>query len=128
MSPISTQYSNQNKKPQIMENTLKSSSISSNTITNRVLAVVSYFTLVGWFIALMMNEKEQCTLVKFHLRQSLGLIITGAVLMLIPLIGWCLNVVLLAAWFVGVISALKQQEYLIPFLGEFYQRHLVFIK
>ena len=92
------------------------------------IAVISYFTLLGWIVALVMYDKHQSSLANFHLRQSLGLIITGAILSLIPLVGWALNVVVLLAWLVGLCCAIQGKEYAVPLLGDFYQEHLDFIK
>lgn len=92
------------------------------------IAVISYFTLLGWIVALVMYDKHQSSLANFHLRQSLGLIITGAILSLIPLVGWALNIAVLLAWVVALCCALQGKEYSVPLLGDFYQEHLDFIK
>ncbi|MCJ8293931.1 MAG: hypothetical protein MJK15_05945 [Colwellia sp.] len=93
-----------------------------------LVAVISYFTLIGWVVAMVIYDKHQSTLASFHLRQSLGLIITGAILSLIPLVGWILNIGVLLAWVIGLYSAIRGQEYKVPLLGDFYQQHLDFIK
>lgn len=92
-----------------------------------LVAVVSYFTLIGWVVAMIIYDKHQSSLASFHLRQSLGLIITGAILSLIPLVGWVLNIGVILGWIVGVYSAIQGQEYKVPVLGDFYQEHLDFI-
>ncbi len=93
-----------------------------------LVAVISYFTLIGWVVAMIIYDKHQSSLASFHLRQSLGLIITGAMLSLIPLVGWVLNIGVILAWAVGVYSAIQGQEYRVPLLGDFYQKHLDFIQ
>ena len=93
-----------------------------------LVAVISYFTLIGWVVAMVIYDKHQSSLASFHLRQSLGLIITGALLSLIPLVGWILNIGVLLAWAMGLYCAITGQEYKVPFLGDFYQQHLDFIK
>ena len=92
------------------------------------VSVISYFTLIGWLVAMVINDKHQSSLVSFHLRQSLGLIITGAILALIPLIGWVLNIAVVIIWFVAIFSAIQGQVYKVPLLGNFYQQHLDFIE
>ncbi len=93
-----------------------------------LVAVISYFTLIGWVVAMIIYDKHQSSLASFHLRQSLGLIITGAILSLIPLVGWVLNIGVILAWAVGVYSAIQGQEYKVPLLGDIYQQHLDFIQ
>lgn len=94
----------------------------------KFIAVISYFSLLGWVIAMIIYDKTHSDFASFHLRQSIGLIITGSVLLLIPLIGWLLNIAIIIAWFIGLCSAIKQTEYKIPLLGDFYQKHLDFIQ
>ena len=93
-----------------------------------LVAVISYFTLIGWVVAMIIYDKHQSSLASFHLRQSLGLIITGSILSLIPLVGWVLNIGVIFAWAVGVYAAIQGQEYKVPLLGDFYQQHLDFIQ
>jgi uncharacterized membrane protein len=94
---------------------------------DKLVAILGYFTLVGWMIAILMYGSHRSALARFHLRQSLGLTITGAILSFIPLVGWvlCLGVVL--AWFLGVYYAITGHKLAVPLLGDFYQRHLTFI-
>jgi len=42
-----------------------------------LVAVISYLTVIGWIVAMIIYDKHQSSLASFHLRQSLGLIITG---------------------------------------------------
>jgi uncharacterized membrane protein len=100
--------------------------ISSNSA--RLVAVVSYLTLLGWLVALLVFGHHKSSFATFHLRQSLGLIITGALLSLIPLIGWVLYTVVLAAWVFGLFYAIKGVKKPIPLIGDFYQNNLDFIK
>jgi uncharacterized membrane protein len=93
-----------------------------------LVAVISYFTLIGWVVAMVIYDKHQSAFASFHLRQSLGLIITGAILSLIPLVGWMLNFAVIIAWAIGLYSAIQGQEYKVPLLGNFYQEHLDFIQ
>ncbi|MBU2870510.1 hypothetical protein [Colwellia sp. E2M01] len=93
-----------------------------------LVSTLSYLTLIGWIAAMVINGKHNSTLVSFHLRQSIGLIITGAFLTLIPLVGWALNLGIIIAWVMGLYSATQGQEYKVPLVGKFYQKHLIFIK
>lgn len=94
----------------------------------KIVAILSYVTLIGWLVAIVLHGKHKSHFATFHLRQSLGLIITGALLALVPLIGWLMNVVVCLVWFYAIFFAVQGREQKVPFLGAFYQEHLDFIK
>lgn len=94
----------------------------------KVVAVVSYLTIVGWLCAIVIYGHHKSRLSSFHLRQSLGLIVTGCLLSFIPLIGWFLSLAVIAAWCHGLYHASKGEELPVPLLGDFYQAHLDFIR
>jgi len=94
----------------------------------KVVSVLSYLTIIGWLIAAVLYGNHRSSLARFHLKQSLGLILTGTVLIFIPLIGWMLSVLVYLAWCVGLYHAFNNQRYLLPFIDNFYQTHLDFIK
>lgn len=94
----------------------------------RIVAVISYFTIVGWLIALIAYGSYKSPLATFHLRQSLGFIVSAAVLSFIPLIGWLLLILLALFWVISVIHAIKGDFYLVPKLGYFFQEHFTFIR
>ena len=102
--------------------------LADNTKVAKFVAVISYFTLIGWVVAMIIYDKNHSSLASFHLRQSIGLIITGAFLSFIPLVGWVLDIGVILAWGIGLYSAIKGQEYKVPVLGDFYQKHLDFIE
>ncbi|WP_221932871.1 DUF4870 domain-containing protein [Thalassotalea sp. PS06] len=92
------------------------------------VAIIAYFTLIGWIIALIMFGQKPTRLAAFHLRQSLGLFLTGVVLSFIPLIGWALVFPLLVLWVVGLIQACEGEAKPLPVVGNFYQqtlRHMI---
>lgn len=94
----------------------------------KIIAIIGYITLVGWLLAIVLHGKHKSRFTAFHLRQSLGLIITGGLLALLPLIGWLMNVIVLLVWFYAIFHAIKGREIKVPVLGDFYQEHLDFIK
>ncbi len=94
----------------------------------KVVAVVSYFTVLGWLIAVVIYGKHKSSFARFHLRQSLGLVITAAVLSFIPLIGWVLNIGVAVVWLIAIFNTFIGQQYIVPIIGEFFQEHLDFIR
>lgn len=107
---------------------VKKSPVSHCSKRAKVVAVLSYFSLLGWVIAMIIYDKTHSSFASFHLRQSIGLIITGSILLLIPLIGWILNLGIIVLWVMGLYTAFKEQENKVPLLGDFYQKHLDFIQ
>jgi len=95
---------------------------------SKVFSIVSYLTVVGWLVALVFNGRNRSCLISFHLRQSLGLILTAALLSFIPLIGWLLNIVVLFFWLMAIYRAFLGERYCVPIIGFFYQEKLAFIR
>ncbi|GAA5140435.1 DUF4870 domain-containing protein [Thalassotalea piscium] len=95
---------------------------------SRIVSIISYLTVVGWLLAIVLHGKNHSTLARFHLRQSLGLIVTAAILSFIPLLGWLLNIFVAIFWLVAFYHATLGQKFTVPVLGELYQEQLDFIR
>ncbi|GAB4281080.1 MAG: hypothetical protein Kow0068_05470 [Marinilabiliales bacterium] len=108
----------------------------NNTKSNedKTVAIISYLTLIGWIIALVMHNGDNKTkLGAFHIRQSLGLLVTAVgvfivaiIFAFVPFLGWLINLALylglLAAWIMGIIGAASGDMKPLPFVGELYQK------
>lgn len=110
----------------------------------KTVAILSYCTLIGWIIAIVLHndEKNKSELGAFHVRQGLGLFITGfamailgAIFMFIPFIGWLISILInisyigvFVLWILGLISAINGEKKLLPVVGQFYQNMLSGIK
>ncbi len=95
----------------------------------KTVAIVSYLTLIGWIIALILNNGNKTSLGSYHIRQSLMIIICGVVLGIlniilgfIPVIGWIIGLVLglglFVLWVIGLVNAINGKEQPIPVIGE----------
>ncbi|MFO8128956.1 MAG: hypothetical protein R6T99_03515 [Bacteroidales bacterium] len=93
----------------------------SNSIDPKVIAVLSYVTFIGWIIAIIFHQNNRSEFGAFHIRQSLGLFITGLVFAFIPVVGWILNVVVFIFWLLGLIYAAQGEQKVVPLVGDFYQ-------
>ncbi|MFD0990364.1 hypothetical protein ACFQ1R_09670 [Mariniflexile jejuense] len=85
------------------------------------MAIIAHITLIGWIIALVMNNGNKNELASFYIRQMLGLMIISFLLYFIPLVGWVLNLGLIALWVISLIGALEGQKKLVPIVGEYFQ-------
>ena len=105
---------------------------------SRLIATVSYITLVGWVIALILrqNENPKSELGLFHLRQSFGLMILSFVASLakvtlaaisLGFIGNILWICVFALWLIGLIGAIQGRFTKIPFIGDWIQENMRFI-
>jgi uncharacterized membrane protein len=81
------------------------------------VAIIAHITLIGWIIALVMNNNDKNELASFYIRQMLGLMIIGILLSFIPIVGWVLNLGILAFWIISLLGAFEGKEKLIPLLG-----------
>lgn len=100
-----------------------------DTNNGKTVAIVSYITIIGLVVALVMNSKSATNLGRFHIRQSIGitvLAIASSVLGFIPLIGnivfALVGLVILIALILGIVSAVKGEEKELPFLGSYFQK------
>ena len=105
-----------------MDNTTSSPTPSSDN--GKTIAVLSYITLIGWIIALVMNSSNKTKLGAFHLRQMLGLMlfmVIACFIAIIPILGWIIFLVAWIAsivfWIMGLISAAKGEQKPVPLIG-----------
>lgn len=100
---------------------------------DKTVAIVSYLTLIGFIVAVVLHGNKKTKLGAFHLRQTLGLFVTGLacwvvniMLAFIPIIGWLTIFVvwigLIVLWVMGFIAAASGQMKPVPLLGEHYQK------
>lgn len=102
--------------------------MENNTIEEgRTTAIISYFWILGFIIALLMNNDKKNTFASFHIRQSLGIIVAWVAvwgvlyIVSIPLLGWILQAGLFVLWILGLISAVQREEKPVPLLGVKFQ-------
>lgn len=70
----------------------------------KTVAIIAHITLIGWVIALVMNNGNKSEFGSFYIRQMLGLIILSFV-SIIPVVGWIVWLVVLVAWIMSLVSA-----------------------
>ena len=101
---------------------------STSSNDGKTVAIISYLTLIGLIVAIIMNNKEKTSLGQFHIRQSIGISVTGMALGLlrfVPGIGGIaisiVGVILLIALILGLLAAFSGEKKALPFIGEKYQ-------
>ncbi|PIQ15624.1 MAG: hypothetical protein COW67_07415 [Flavobacteriales bacterium CG18_big_fil_WC_8_21_14_2_50_32_9] len=110
----------------------------------KTVAIISYITIIGFIIAIVMHNdnKNKSELGAFHIRQALGIFITGFSLMIVSLIftnisglNWIVAILaqisyigLFVFWILGLIAAVNAEKKALPLIGDFYQNLLKGIK
>ncbi|MGV0925568.1 DUF4870 domain-containing protein [Empedobacter tilapiae] len=103
---------------------------------NKTLSIVSYITLIGWVIAYIVGKDKADDLLKFHLKQSLGLVIFSIILGFLlniiitifnlPIIG-TLGLVSLVFIIIGIINAANGIKKPLPVIGSMFEDKFAFI-
>ncbi|HEV7839269.1 MAG TPA: DUF4870 domain-containing protein [Gemmatimonadaceae bacterium] len=110
-----------------------SDAFATPTTEDRTVAILSYLTVFGFIIAVVLNSSRKTQLGAFHLRQALGLFLTAIVfypvtifLVFIPILGWLAIFVgwmtLLIFAVMGFINAVTGKTTPVPIVGRMYQR------
>jgi uncharacterized membrane protein len=85
-------------------------------------AVLAHITIIGWIIALVLNQNENREeFASFYLRQVLGISLMGLVLSWIPGLKFIVGVLIITLWIISIVKALSNEEYAIPVVGDYFQ-------
>jgi len=88
---------------------------------DKTVAIVAYLTLIGFLVAIIIHSNKKTKLGAFHLRQTLGLLLTSLVC-IIPLLNLILIPIVLVLWIFGLIAAINGQMKPMPVVGPLYQQ------
>jgi len=100
---------------------------------DKTTAILSYLTLIGFIVAVVLNSSKKTKLGAFHLRQSLGLMliaigcmVASPMLAFIPFIGWLAGMVLwiglLVLWLTGLLAAIQGESKPVAVVGTQFER------
>ncbi|MDR2234426.1 MAG: hypothetical protein LBE56_15040 [Tannerella sp.] len=104
---------------------------------NKTLSIVSYITLIGWLIAFFAGKEKSNDLLKYHLRQSLGLtiislifsIVLSIIIMILPVLAMLsfVNIVFFVLLVIGIINAANEAKKPLPVIGKLFEDKFGFI-
>ncbi len=80
----------------------------------KTTGIVAYITWIGLLIAFLAGDKEGA---KFHINQSLVLVIASVICGIIPIVGWIAEIAVLVFTVMGIISAVNGEEKPLPLIG-----------
>ncbi len=81
------------------------------------IGVISYITIIGWIIALILYNEHKTKFTETHLRQALFLHILSLIFALIPFLN-LFNVIILVFWIIGIINASMGKKDPLPLVGK----------
>ena len=91
------------------------------------VAIISYITIIGTIVAIILNNNKRNAFASFHIRQALGINLFYLInkLVLAKFFGSIIIAILfgiiLVLGILGFISAIQEEEKEIPFIGEHFQ-------
>ena len=85
------------------------------------IALIAHITLIGWIIALVMNNTTKSEFGSFYIRQVLGLGLCMLILNFIPILGWILSLGVVVLWVLSLIGAFNGEKKLTPIVGPYFQ-------
>lgn len=93
---------------------------------DKTKAIVAHLTLIGWIIALVLNQNEKGPLTSFYLRQNLGLLlfwVFGWVIMFahISFLTWIWYVLIFILWVISLVNAIGGIQKAVPVVGDMFQ-------
>lgn len=93
---------------------------------DKTKSIVAHITLIGWIIALVMNQSDKGANTSFYLRQNLGLwiiAIAGSVvgMLTLSIISTIVSIAILVLWVISLLGALSGEQKPSPVVGEMFQ-------
>jgi len=94
---------------------------------DKTKSIVAHLTLIGWIIALVMNQSDKGPNTSYYLRQMLGLVVLSLVAWLlgmtpIPFLSLVVYIIILVLWVLSLIGALSGMQKPLPVVGEMFQQ------
>ena len=94
---------------------------------DKTKSIVGHITLIGWVIALVMNQSDKGDNTSFYLRQVLGLFIVAMLgwvlgMFTLSIIGTITSIAVLVLWVLSLLGALSGEKKAVPVVGDMFQQ------
>ncbi|WP_426327946.1 DUF4870 domain-containing protein [Pedobacter sp. R-06] len=106
-------------------------------MNNKTLSIISYITIIGWLVAYFSGKDKADALLKYHLRQSLGLAIVNIIFSvvltiiasMIPSLSFLglIGYVFIVLWIMGIINAANGALKPVPLIGKWFEDKSSFV-
>ena len=90
-------------------------------MTPQVKSIIAHITLIGWIVALVLNNSERDSQTSFYLRQTLGIYILGAIGSFIPGVRVVIGIICLILWIISLVGAAQDKQTEVPVVGPYFQ-------
>lgn len=93
----------------------------------KMMAIISYITVIGTLIAFIMNQNKGNYFASFHIRQAIGIFIVGLLVNFIQRysnfdwLDMALAVGVFILWIIGLLGAIQGEEKRVPLFGDQFQ-------
>lgn len=93
----------------------------------KVAAILAYITIIGLLIAYIMNSCKKNEFASFHIRQGLGIGLTGFAFSLlfriveISFLPSIISLLILVLVIIGLIGAIQGERKVLPVIGPYFQ-------
>lgn len=94
---------------------------SDNPDNGKTVAIIAHLTLIGWIIALVMNNGNKTEMGSFYIRQVLGIMLLGFVLAMIPIVNFVAWIIPLILWVISLVGALGDKQKPVLLVGDYFQ-------
>jgi len=85
------------------------------------VAIIAHITIIGWIIALVMNNSSKTEFGSFYIRQVLGIFLFALVFSIIPFVNLMVGLIALIMWIMSLISSLNGEMKPVFLLGDKFQ-------
>lgn len=109
------------KEANEFKNDVKETFSADNPERGKTVAIIAHLTLIGWVIALIMNNGDKTEIGSFYIRQVLGIMLLGFVLGLIPIVNLVAWIVPFVLWIISLIGAFGGKEKKVMLVGDYFQ-------
>ncbi len=106
-------------------------------MNTKTLSIVCYVSLIGWAIAYYSGKDKADQLLRYHLRQSLGLAIVSVIFSIVlntisavvPALSFLgvLGLAITIFWVLGIINAVNGVQKPVPVFGKMFENKFSFI-
>lgn len=93
---------------------------------DKTKSIVAHITMIGWVIAIVMNQSDKGENTSFYIRQTLGIWLIGVLgsllgMYTIGLLGNIAFIAMMVFWVLSLMGALSGEKRPIPVFGEMFQ-------
>jgi uncharacterized membrane protein len=94
---------------------------------DKTKSIVAHITLLGWIIALVMNQNDKGTNTSFYLRQCIGLylmLVAGSIVGMIGIgiVSLVIYGIAFVLWVISIIGAAGSEQKAVPVVGDLFQQ------